>query len=127
MAQRRNFGKDFKAKVAIEAVKGEKTVNEIASIYEVHPTQVAQWKKLARGNSINIIGPLGNGFTVPAGKKRALLVAGGMARTPGAGANSRTPDYGRDCIRRRARHTSSAAKMAPSSTLKILSFRHRDF
>jgi len=37
---------------------------------------------LARGNSINIIGPLGNGFTVPAGKKRALLVAGGMGSPP---------------------------------------------
>jgi len=47
MAQRRNFGKDFKAKVAIEAIKGQKTVNEIASIYEVHPSQVLQWKKLA--------------------------------------------------------------------------------
>ena len=47
MAQRRNFGKDFKAKVAIEAIKDEKTINEIASIYEVHPTQAAQWKKLA--------------------------------------------------------------------------------
>ena len=47
MAQRRNFGKAFKAKVAIEAIKGEKTVNEIASLYEVHPSQVHQWKKLA--------------------------------------------------------------------------------
>lgn len=47
MAQRRNFGKDFKAKVAIEAIKGQKTVNEIASMYEVHPSQVLQWKKLA--------------------------------------------------------------------------------
>ncbi|MGD1042006.1 MAG: hypothetical protein ABR913_02950 [Sedimentisphaerales bacterium] len=37
---------------------------------------------LARGNSINIIGPLGNGFTVPAGKKRAILVAGGMGSPP---------------------------------------------
>jgi dihydroorotate dehydrogenase electron transfer subunit len=37
---------------------------------------------LVRGNSINIIGPLGNGFTVPAGKKRALLVAGGMGSPP---------------------------------------------
>jgi transposase-like protein len=37
MAQRRNFGRGFKAKVAIEAIKGEKTINEIASIYEVHP------------------------------------------------------------------------------------------
>lgn len=47
MAQRRNFGKAFKAKVAIEAIRGEKTVNEIASVYEVHPNQVRQWKKQA--------------------------------------------------------------------------------
>ena len=47
MAQRRNFGKGFKAKVAIEAIKGEKTINEIASIYEVHPIQVSKWKKQA--------------------------------------------------------------------------------
>ena len=47
MAQHRSFGKAFKAKVAIEAIKGEKTINEIASIYEVHPNQVSLWKKQA--------------------------------------------------------------------------------
>ena len=47
MTQHRHFGKDFKAKVAIEAIKGEKTIKEIASMYEVHPNQVSQWKKLA--------------------------------------------------------------------------------
>ena len=47
MTQRRQFPAAFKAKVAIEAIKGQKTLNEIASLYEVHPTQVAQWKKEA--------------------------------------------------------------------------------
>lgn len=47
MAQRRQFSSAFKAKVAIEAIKGEKTLNEIASMYEVHPNQVGQWKKEA--------------------------------------------------------------------------------
>ena len=47
MAQRRKFGKAFKAKVAIEAIKGEKTLNDIASIYEVHPNQISVLKKQA--------------------------------------------------------------------------------
>ena len=37
----------FKAKVALEAIKGQRTINEIASAYEVHPNQVTQWKKQA--------------------------------------------------------------------------------
>lgn len=35
----------FKAKVALEAVKGEKTIAQIASEYGVHPNQIGQWKK----------------------------------------------------------------------------------
>ena len=37
----------MKAKVALEAIKGQKTANEIASEYGVHLTQIAQWKKQA--------------------------------------------------------------------------------
>lgn len=47
MARRRNLRSGFKVRVAIEAIKGEKTINEIASLYEVHANQVSQWKKLA--------------------------------------------------------------------------------
>ena len=35
----------FKAKVALEAVKGERTLNELAGQFEVHPSQVVQWKQ----------------------------------------------------------------------------------
>lgn len=45
MAQKK-FSSEFKAKVAIEALKGHKTINELASEFEVHPTQIHQWKKL---------------------------------------------------------------------------------
>ena len=36
---------DFKAKVGLEAVRGVKTINEIAQDYGVHPVQVSQWKR----------------------------------------------------------------------------------
>lgn len=41
---RRNHSPAFKAKVAAEAVKGQQTVIEIAERFNVHPTQVTQWK-----------------------------------------------------------------------------------
>jgi len=43
--KRRKFNAEFKTKVAIEAIRGLKTLNEISSEYEVHPNQVSQWKK----------------------------------------------------------------------------------
>ena len=44
---RKQYSGELKAKIALEAIKGLRTVSEIASTYEVHPTQVAQWKKQA--------------------------------------------------------------------------------
>jgi transposase-like protein len=40
-----------KAKVALEALKGNKTVNEIAQEYEIHPTQIGLWKKAVLENA----------------------------------------------------------------------------
>ena len=44
-SKRKNFSGDFKAKVALEALRGIKTVNEIGQEFGVHPTQVGLWKK----------------------------------------------------------------------------------
>jgi transposase-like protein len=45
MAKRRNFSADFKAKVALEAIKGQRTVSEIAARHNIHPNLVTLWKK----------------------------------------------------------------------------------
>src|SRR6266487_5526731 len=42
--QRKQYSAEFKARVALEALKGLKTVNELASAYGVPPTQIAHWK-----------------------------------------------------------------------------------
>jgi len=41
---RRNHSPAFKAKVALEALKGQQTVIQVAERFDVHPTQVTQWK-----------------------------------------------------------------------------------
>ena len=42
---RKQFTGAFKAKVALEALKGVQSVNELAGLYQVHPAQIAAWKK----------------------------------------------------------------------------------
>ena len=47
--KRKTYSAPFKAQVALAAVKGDKTVNELASIHQVHPTLIHGWKKQLLG------------------------------------------------------------------------------
>ena len=50
MKTRRRFSADFKAKVALEAIRGEGTITELATKHQLHPNQITQWKRQAIEN-----------------------------------------------------------------------------
>ena len=52
--KRKRHGAEFKSKVALEALKGVKTANELSSQFGVHPTQVSQWKRQLQQGSREI-------------------------------------------------------------------------
>jgi transposase len=47
--KRKRYSAEFKAKVALEAIKGEQTIQELGSRYGVHPNQITNWKRQAIG------------------------------------------------------------------------------
>ena len=61
-AKRRRHDPEFKARVALEALKGVKTIQQIAKDYQVHPVQVSEWKKTMTEGATGIFGP-GKGKT----------------------------------------------------------------
>jgi transposase-like protein len=44
---RKQYSPQFKARVALEAIRGEKTLNQLGSQFKVHPIQIAKWRKSA--------------------------------------------------------------------------------
>jgi len=53
---RRKFSNELKAKVALEAIKGVKTVSELAQEYQVHPNLITKWKKDFLSNASKVFG-----------------------------------------------------------------------
>ena len=56
-AKRRRHDPEFKARVALEAIKGIKTIQQIAKNYDVHPVQVSEWKKKMAEGASEVFGP----------------------------------------------------------------------
>ena len=50
MKTRRRFTAEFKARVSLEAIRGERTISELATKYQLHPNQITQWKRQAVEN-----------------------------------------------------------------------------
>lgn len=56
MRTRRKFNSEFKAKVAIEAIKERESISELSKRYELHPNQISAWKKEFLSNASIVFG-----------------------------------------------------------------------
>ena len=54
---RRNHSPAFKAKVALAAIKGERTIAQLADQFDVHPNQITSWKAQLEGGASDVFGP----------------------------------------------------------------------
>ncbi len=54
--KRRNHTSNFKAKVAVAALKGDKTLAELAEQFDVHPNQITEWRRQLVGNADQVFG-----------------------------------------------------------------------
>jgi transposase-like protein len=60
---RRNHTPGFKAKAALAAIKGDRTLAELAEQFDVHPNQITSWKAQLEGGAVDVFGPGGGNKT----------------------------------------------------------------
>ena len=51
---KKKFSAEFKARVALEAIRGQKTISQISAEFKVHSTQISNWKKEAMGRLVDM-------------------------------------------------------------------------
>src|SRR6202140_3963452 len=69
---RRNHTPAFKAKVALAAIKGDRTLAQLAEQFDVHPNQITSWKAQPEEGAAHVIGPGGRGAAQPAVDVKSL-------------------------------------------------------
>jgi len=69
---RRNHAPGFKAKVALAAIKGDRTLAELAEQFDVHPNQITTWKAQLENGASDIFSPNGTATAQPAIDVKAL-------------------------------------------------------
>ena len=84
--QRRKHNPALKAQVALEAVKGEDTVAQLAARYQVHPGQIQAWKKARTARSAGVFS---NGQEQKASSDAALISGGKYCSLVGADSSDR--------------------------------------
>lgn len=73
---RRNHSPQFKAKVAIEALKGEKILHEVAAQYQVHPNQMTQWRRQLIDQAAEVFGKSGHNAHADSDRESLLAKIG---------------------------------------------------
>ena len=93
--KRRSYSSELKAKVALEALREESPMAELASRYDVHPNLIVNWKKKAREA---VFGPCRCSFVTPAGPVAPLRIVRPGRGTSACGVNRHRPAADRQTL-----------------------------